>query len=89
MAVIRIDPGEVETTGGKFIDMQSQVEGLVSQARTMMDTLQSQFLGARAKKIFDQWGGMQSSLTSAINTLQEAGTLLNNAAKDFREVDKL
>ena len=89
MTVIRIDPGEVQSTGGQFINMQSEVESLVSRARTMMNNLEGQFTGARAGKIFSQWRDMQGSLTSAINTLQEAGNLLNRAAQDFSEVDRL
>jgi hypothetical protein len=55
----------------------------------MMSNLEGQFTGARAGKIFGQWRDMQGSLTSAINTLQEAGNLLNRAAQDFSEVDRL
>jgi hypothetical protein len=55
----------------------------------MMNNLEGQFTGARAGKIFGQWRDMQGSLTSAINTLQEAGNLLNRAAQDFSEVDRL
>lgn len=89
MSVIKIDPGEVQSTGGQFLKMQSEVEGLVSKARSDMSNLEGQFTGVRAGKIFGQWRDMQGSLTSAINTLQEAGNLLNRAAQDFSEVDRL
>lgn len=87
MTVIHVNLEEVRGTGGKFMNMQSQVADLVSSAKGMMGSLQGQFQGARATKIFQQWEEMQPSLTAAINTLQSAGELLNQAATDFETVD--
>ena len=87
MTIIKIDPREVQDTGSKFIKMQQEVEGLVSQARGMMSKLESQFTGTRATKIFGQWNDMQQPLQSAINSLKNAGDLLNRAGQDFYDVD--
>jgi len=87
MSVIRIDLGEVEEKGRQFTNMQSEVEELVSRARSMMNSLEGQFMGARAQKIFSQWNEMLPSLDRAIRSLGDAGTLLNKAAQDFRTVD--
>jgi len=88
MSVIQIDTGEVQSTGGKFIKMQSEVEGLINQARSMMSNLESQFRGIRARKIFGEWNDMQRSLDAASETLKKAGDLLGRAATDFSEVDQ-
>jgi len=87
MTIIKIDPREVQDTGSKFIKMQQEVEGLVSQARGMMSNLESQFAGARATKIFGQWNDMQRSLDAASETLKRAGDLLNSAGQEFYDVD--
>ena len=87
MTVIRIDPGEVTKTGSDFRNMSGDVESLVSRAKGMMGSLEGQFTGARASKIFGQWHEMEPSLQSAINTLQSAGDLLASASQDFSSVD--
>jgi WXG100 family type VII secretion target len=89
MTVIHINPDEVERTGSDFIKMHSDVNGLVTQARSTMNTLQDQFRGARAQMIFSQWNEMLPRLSSAIEVLDEAGILLKNAASDFRAADTL
>ena len=88
MSIIQIDPTEVQGTGGQFIAMQGEVESLVSRARSIMNTLEGQFTGIRPGKIFGEWRDMQGSLTSAMETLGRAGTLLNRAAEDFSEADR-
>ncbi len=88
MSVIRIEPDEVEKRGIEFTRMHGEVEGLVNQASGTMSNLQTQFLGARAKMIFDQWEEMLPRLSNAIRTLDDAGRrLLKDAAADFRRVD--
>ena len=87
MTVIRIEPGEVTRTGNDFQKMSVDVESLVSRAKGVMSSLESQFTGARASKIYSQWHEMEPSLKSAIDTLQSAGRLLSSAAEDFSSVD--
>lgn len=87
MAVIRIDPAQVDSTGGQFLARRADLEGLVGQARNLMDSLRGQFSGQRANAIFGEWEGMQTNLTTAIQTLQAAGDLLKKAAADFATTD--
>ncbi len=67
--------------------MQGEVQGLVTQARGMMSNLRSQFTGLRADKIFNDWESMQRGLDAAIQSLENAGTLLNRAGQEFHDVD--
>ena len=87
MTVIRIEPGEVTRTGTDFRNMSGDVESLVSRAKGVMSSLEGQFTGARASKIYSQWHEMEPSLQSAINTLRSAGDLLASAAQDFSSAD--
>ncbi|HEY4666970.1 MAG TPA: WXG100 family type VII secretion target [Anaerolineales bacterium] len=87
MADIRINPGDVTKTGNDFMKMSEDVEGLVSRAKGIMSSLESQFTGARATKIYGQWHDMVPGLASAVNTLQSAGGLLSSAAEDFSTAD--
>ena len=87
MTVIRIDPGDVTKTGSDFRNMSGDVESLVSRAKGMMGSLESQFTGARATKIYGQWHDMLPSLQAAVNTLQSAGDLLASASQDFFSAD--
>jgi WXG100 family type VII secretion target len=87
MTVIRIDTGDVQRVGGKFVGMSGELNTLVGQAKTMMNNLQGQFTGQRAQAIFSEWEGMQPSLRNAVSTLEKAGGLLNKASEDFTQVD--
>jgi hypothetical protein len=53
----------------------------------MMNSLEGQFKGQRAGKIFSQWHEMEPSLQSAVQALEAAGALLIRAADDFGTVD--
>jgi WXG100 family type VII secretion target len=87
MPVIKIDPAQVEQTGNQFISKQGELEGLVSQARSLMNALQGQFTGQRAQRIFSEWDGMQPNLTNAIDVMGQAGNLLKRASADFSAAD--
>jgi WXG100 family type VII secretion target len=87
MSEIRINPGDVTKTGTDFGNMSNDVEGLVSRAKGIMSSLESQFTGARANKIYGQWHDMEPSLRSAVDTLKSAGELLGSAARDFDAAD--
>ena len=87
MSVIRIEPGEVTRTGNDFRNMSGDVEALVSRAKGVMSSLESQFTGGRATKIYGQWHEMMPSLQAAANTLKSAGELLASAAEDFSNAD--
>lgn len=87
MTMIQIDPGEVSNTGTQFNTMRDQVQELVTRASGLMNTLESQFKGSRATRIFGEWHEMLPRLQSGVQSLEMAGTLLNRAAADFHEAD--
>ena len=87
MTDIRINPDDVTRTGTDFGKMSNEVEGLVSRAKGIMSSLESQFTGARATKIYGQWHDMEPGLRSAVDTLKSAGDLLGSAARDFDAAD--
>jgi len=70
MTVIRIDPGEVTSTGTQFHSKRGELEGMIQQARSLMNSLRGQFTGQRANTIFGEWEGMQPRLTAAVETLR-------------------
>jgi len=87
MAVIRIDPAQVTSTGNQFTAKSTELSSLVQQARGLMNSLQGQFTGQRASMIFSEWEQMQPSLQNAIQTLSMAGDLLKRASIDFQSAD--
>jgi len=87
MTEIRVNVGEVRDKGAQFQSRRGELESLVSAARGLMTALQGSFTGQRAQRIFQEWEGMQPRLTSAIETLQQAGDFLTRAAADFEAAD--
>lgn len=87
MAEIRINTEQVETTGNQFNSKSGELNALVSQANSLMNSLEGSFTGQRATAIFGEWRGMQPSLKQAVETLVQASTLLKRAAVDFRTAD--
>ncbi len=84
---IRIDTGQVSGVGSQFMARQSDLEALVAQARSLMNSLEGQYTGMRAQRTFQEWQGMQPSLNAAIQSLGQAGQLLQRAATAFGETD--
>lgn len=84
---IRIDTGQVASVGSQFMGRQSDLEALVTQARSLMNSLEGQFTGNRAQRIFQEWEQMQPSLNAAIQSLGQAGQLLQRASQAFSETD--
>lgn len=87
MAKIGIDPDQVDSTANQFGSRRGELESLVSQANSLMNSLQGQFTGQRATAIYNEWNNMQPNLKNAIQTLQMASDLLKRAANDFRNAD--
>lgn len=87
MTVIRIETGQVDSTGSQFHSKRGELESLVSQAQSMMNNLEGQFTGTRATKIFNEWHAMEPNLKAAIQSMQDAGDLLKRAAADFSQAD--
>lgn len=87
MSVIRIDTGQVQSTGQQFHSKSGELSGLHQQAKSLMASLQGQFMGQRASAVFADWEAMQPSLLNAVETLQISGDLLKRAATEFSAVD--
>ncbi|HPC05752.1 MAG TPA: WXG100 family type VII secretion target [Anaerolineaceae bacterium] len=87
MTVIRIDPGQVETTGNQFNSKSDELNALIGQANSLMTSLEGAFTGQRATAIFGEWKSMQPGLKNAVETLRQASVLLKRAATDFRAAD--
>lgn len=87
MTLIQINTEEVTKTGNDFNSMHGEVMNLVNRANSMMSSLEAQFKGQRATKIFGEWQEMRPRLESSIQSLEMAGSLLNRAATDFSQVD--
>jgi WXG100 family type VII secretion target len=87
MSKIQIDTENVLSTGNQFLSKRADLEALVSQANSLMNSLQGQFTGQRASRIFNEWAEMQPNLQNAIQSLQAAGDLLKKASTDFFQAD--
>ena len=89
MTLIQIDTVQVTDTGTQFNNMRNQVEELVTRANGLMTSLESQFKGARAGRIFADWHDMLPRLQAGVQSLEMAGTLLTRASVDFSDVDSV
>jgi len=87
MAEIRINPDQVDQTGGQFASKRGELDSLIQQANQLMNNLQGAFTGTRATAIFNDWAGMQPSLKNVCDVLTQASDLLKRAATDFRTAD--
>jgi len=87
MTRITIDTAQVAQVGAQFQAKSGELAALHQQAKSLMNSLQGQFTGNRANRIFGDWESMQSNLVNAIETLQVAGELLKKAANDFAITD--
>ena len=87
MSVIRIDTAQVANTGDLFYQKSKEVDALISQARSLINSLQGQFTGQRATRIYSDWEAIQPNLVNSIETLHIAGDILKKAAADFMAVD--
>jgi uncharacterized protein YukE len=81
--ITTIDTSQVSGIGSQLVSRQSDLEALVNQARSSMNSLEGQFTGPRAQRIFQEWQGMQTSLNAAIQSLGQAGQLLQRAATAY------
>jgi WXG100 family type VII secretion target len=87
MVEIRVNPDQVDNTGKQFATKRGELEALISQANSLMNSLQGAFTGSRASAIFAEWNSMQANLKNSVQTLQQASDLLKRAATDFRSAD--
>ena len=89
MADIRINPDQVDSVSSQFGAKRGELEALVSQANSLMASLQGAWTGQRAQKTYQEWEALKPSLTNAIQTMQTASNLLKGAAADFRAADSV
>jgi WXG100 family type VII secretion target len=87
MAQISINTAEVEAAASRFNKERGDLEALLQNSRSLMNSLQGQFQGQRAQKIFGAWQDMQPNLNGAIIALETAGKLLKDAATAFSQAD--
>jgi WXG100 family type VII secretion target len=87
VTLIQIDTEQVAQTGTQFNSTRNQVEELVNRANSMMTSLEGQFKGARAERIFADWREMMPRLQAGVQSLEMAGALLSRASADFFQVD--
>ena len=88
MAQIVITPEQVKEYGSKFSTSSTQVQELLNQVQNMVNTLQGgAWKGSRANKFYSDWGAMKPQVAKAVETLNQAGVLLKNAADAFSQVD--
>lgn len=87
MTTIVVSTSDVRSTSGQFHAKQSDLEALVSQAKSQMSNLEASFKGQRATRIFGEWQAMQPQLQAAIGSLKTAGDLLMRASTAFEETD--
>lgn len=87
MTVIRIDTGQIQDAGASFERQSGEVQQLIGQAQTLMNSLEGQFTGQRAQRIFSEWQEMQPRLRTAHESLLQASNLMKRAAQDFTQVD--
>jgi WXG100 family type VII secretion target len=87
MSNIRVNTEGLSQTGVQFDTKRQELEALNSQAQGYVSALQGEWQGIRATRFFGEWQVMEGRLLNAIETLQEASTLLKRASADFSAAD--
>jgi len=85
--MIKIDPGEVRSTGQQVIKKKQEMEELIALVKRTMDQLQQNFTGKRSQAIYQEWQEIHPKLNQSFQTLQQVEQLLKRAADQFEEVD--
>jgi len=87
MTHIQIDPQAVRDTGNKIKTKKDELQGIIEEAKRVMDALRDGFKGKRSQNIFTEWDQIHPALGKSFENLQRAGQLLETAANQFEEVD--
>lgn len=87
MPQIIVSPENLNQTGVQFDTKRQELEALNAQARGYISALQGEWKGNRATRFFGEWEMMEKRLLDAIQTLQDASTLLKRASADFASAD--
>ncbi|MBN2084262.1 MAG: WXG100 family type VII secretion target [Anaerolineales bacterium] len=85
--MIKIDPGEVRSTGRSVSQKKQDLIDVLERVKTLMQTLEQNFQGQRSKAILSEWEGIRSRMPKAFEDLQKLDDLLKRAADQFEEVD--
>jgi len=89
MAQIQIDPLVVRETGNKIMRKKDELQGIIEEAKRVMDSLRDGFKGKRSISIFQDWDQIHPTLGKSFENLQRAAQLLESAATQFEEVDNV
>ncbi len=87
MTHIQIDPQVVRETGNKIKLKKDELQGIIEEAKRVMDALRDGFKGKRSQTIFSEWDQIHPTFNKSFDNLQKAGQLLESAANQFEEVD--
>jgi WXG100 family type VII secretion target len=85
--MIKIDPGEVRSTGQQVLKKKQEMEDLIALIKRVMDDLQQNFTGKRSQAIYQEWQELHPKLNTSFQTLDQVKDLLQRAADQFEEVD--
>jgi WXG100 family type VII secretion target len=89
MTHIQIDPMVVRETGNKIKTKKDELQGIIEEAKRVMDSLRDGFKGKRSQAIFSEWEQIHPTLAKSFENLQRAAQLLESAANQFEEVDNV
>ncbi|OQY91985.1 MAG: hypothetical protein B6D41_08700 [Chloroflexi bacterium UTCFX4] len=87
MAQIIVSPEELDSTGTQFNSKSQELQAMVQQANSLVQSTLAGWKGQRASKFSGDWEGMKKNLEAAVQTLQQTSELLKRAAADFRSAD--
>ena len=88
MTQILINTEQVTNTGNQFNAKAGELEALINNARSLMNSLEAGWQGVRKTNTFNEWNSMQPNLKNAVETLQVTSRILKQAAADFEATDR-
>ena len=88
MTQILINTEQVTNTGNQFNAKAGELEALINNARSLMNSLEACWQGVRKTNTFNEWNSMQPNLKNAVETLQVTSRILKQAAADFEATDR-
>lgn len=87
MAQIIVSPEELDSTGTQFNAKSQELQAMVQQANSLVQSTLANWKGQRSSKFSGDWESMKKNLEAAVQTLQQTSELLKRAAADFRAAD--
>ena len=77
MTDIRINTDEVRNVGSQFNTKAGELDGLINQAKRMMDNLAATWTGMRKTSTFNEWERVYQGLKVAVENVQVTSRILN------------